>query len=188
MPCTHVVDVGVVYGQWSSGQARPGINSYQQCQYRVGYQAFFEMAMAQDFSPGRVLGPIILHTMLTALKAHAKLLKQHTLTVYFAARDPRTPILVRVLAILVAAYALSPIDLIPDFIPVIGYLDDLLIVPLGLALVVRLTPPEVLESARAKAQQTASKPVSYAAAACFVVLWLVVAWLGAQWLVGVFRS
>ncbi|MES2583886.1 MAG: YkvA family protein [Pseudomonadota bacterium] len=124
--------------------------------------------------------------MFAALKAQARQLKQHTLTVYYTARDPRTPMLVRVLAILVAAYALSPIDLIPDFIPVIGYLDDLLIVPLGLALVVRLTPPEVLESARAKALQTASKPVSYAAAACFVLLWLVAVWLVGRWALSLF--
>jgi uncharacterized membrane protein YkvA (DUF1232 family) len=124
--------------------------------------------------------------MFAALKAQASLLKQHTLTVYYAARDPRTPMLVRMLALLVAAYAISPIDLILDFIPVIGYLDDLLIVPLGLALVIRLTPPEVLESARAKAGQTASKPVSYTAAACFVLLWLLGAWLAGQWLIGFF--
>ena len=124
--------------------------------------------------------------MFATLKAQARQLKQHTLTVYFAARDPRTPVFVRVLALLVAAYALSPIDLIPDFIPVIGYLDDLLFVPLGLALVVRLTPPEVLESARAKALQTASKPVSYTAAVCFVLLWLVAAWMFAQWGLNVF--
>jgi uncharacterized membrane protein YkvA (DUF1232 family) len=97
-------------------------------------------------------------SVLTSLKAQAKQLKQHTLTVYFAARDPRTPILVRALAVLVAAYALSPIDLIPDFIPVIGYLDDLLLVPLGLALVVRLTPPEVMESTRVQAQQAGTNP------------------------------
>ena len=121
--------------------------------------------------------------MFTALKNQAKLLKQHTLTVYFAARDPRTPFLVRVLAVLVAAYALSPIDLIPDFIPVFGYLDDLVLVPLGLALVVRLTPPEVLESAREKAKLAASRPISYTAAAVFVALWLVMAWLGMRWLV-----
>ncbi|CAN5762709.1 DUF1232 domain-containing protein [soil metagenome] len=108
-----------------------------------------------------------------SLKAQAKRLKQQTLIVYFAARDPRTPFFVRALAVLVAAYALSPIDLIPDFIPVIGYLDDLLLVPLGLALVVRLIPPEVLESARAQAQQAASRPVSYGAAIFIVVLWLV---------------
>ena len=127
-------------------------------------------------------------SMFTSLKAQAKQLKQHTLTVYFAARDPRTPILVRALAVFVAAYALSPIDLIPDFVPVIGYLDDLLLVPLGLALVVRLTPPEVLASARAQAQQAGNRPISYTAAAFFVALWLVVAWVVLRWAVSVVRT
>ena len=121
--------------------------------------------------------------MLTSLKAQARQLKQHTLTVYFAARDPRTPLLVRVLALFVAAYALSPIDLIPDFIPVIGYLDDLVLVPLGLALVVRLIPPEVLEAARLQAQQAASKPISYTAAAFVVVLWLALAVVFYRWVI-----
>ena len=118
--------------------------------------------------------------MFSGLKARAKKLKEHTLTVYFAARDPRTPILVRVLALVVAAYALSPIDLIPDFIPVIGYLDDLILIPLGLALVVRLTPPEVLQSAREKARDARDRPVSYAAAAAMVAIWLVVIWFVAR--------
>lgn len=126
--------------------------------------------------------------MLKSLKAQARQLRQHTLTVYFAARDPRTPFLVRALAILVAAYALSPIDLIPDFIPVIGYLDDLLLIPLGLALVVWLTPPEVMESARAKAQQAATKPVSYIAAAFIVGVWLVIMWIFARWALRVVRA
>ena len=119
--------------------------------------------------------------MLDSLKAHARQLRQHTLTVYFAARDPRTPVLVRVLAVLVAAYALSPIDLIPDFIPVIGYLDDLILLPLGLALVVRLTPPEVMESARLQAQEASARPVSHAAAAVVIVVWLIVLWLLGKW-------
>lgn len=118
---------------------------------------------------------------LATLKAQAKQLKQHTLTVYFAARDPRTPLLVRILAVLVAAYALSPIDLIPDFVPVIGYVDDLLLIPLGLALVVRLTPPEVIEAARARAEQASIKPVSYSAAAAIIGVWLIIAWLFARW-------
>jgi uncharacterized membrane protein YkvA (DUF1232 family) len=126
-------------------------------------------------------------SMLASLKAKAKQLKQHTLTVYFVARDPRTPFFVRALAVLVAAYALSPIDLIPDFIPVIGYLDDLLLVPLGLVLVVRLTPPEVLDSARAQAQLAASRPVSYGAAAFFVALWLIAWWVVASWMFHVAR-
>lgn len=87
------------------------------------------------------------------LKDAARGLEERALTVYFAARDPRTPFVVRALAVLVAAYALSPIDLIPDFIPVIGYLDDLVVVPLGLALVVRLTPPAVRAAAARKAQR-----------------------------------
>ena len=75
-----------------------------------------------------------------ALRTKARALKRHALTVYFAARDPRTPLPVRVLAVCIAAYAFSPIDLIPDFIPVLGYLDDLVLIPLGVALVVKLVP------------------------------------------------
>ena len=123
-----------------------------------------------------------------SLKTWAGKLKQHTLTVYFAARDPRTPWLVRVLALLVAAYALSPIDLIPDFIPVLGYLDDLLLVPLGLALVVRLTPPDVLKSARVQAEQAAARPISRSAAAFVIAIWvLALGWL-AGWAVSVLRG
>lgn len=124
--------------------------------------------------------------MFAALKVQAAQLKQHTLTVYFAARDPRLPWAVRLLALLVAAYALSPIDLIPDFIPVIGYLDDLLLIPLGLALVVRLTPPTVMDDAMAKAQQAAGRPVSFGVAVVIVALWLALAWLGGVWVVGLF--
>ena len=109
---------------------------------------------------------------LSTLQRWARQLKQQTLTVYFAARDPRTPRFVRLLALLVAAYALSPIDLIPDFIPVIGYLDDLLLLPLGIALVVRLTPPDVIAAARIKAEQAAERPVSRGAAVFIVALWL----------------
>ena len=126
--------------------------------------------------------------VLATLKAQAKQLKRHTLTVYFAARDPRTPFLVRILAVLVAAYALSPIDLIPDFVPVVGYLDDLLLIPLGLALVVRLTPPEVIEAARVRAEQAAIKPVSYSAAAAIVGVWLIIAWLFARWALGLMQQ
>ncbi len=120
-------------------------------------------------------------SLLASLKNKAGQLKKHTLTVYFVARDPRTPVLVRVLAVLTAAYALSPIDLIPDFIPVIGYLDDLFLIPLGLVLVIRLTPPEILESAGLQAQQAVSRPVNYPAAAFIVSLWLLVIWLILRW-------
>ncbi len=112
--------------------------------------------------------------MLANLKTKAKELKRHTLTVYCVARDSRTPWFVRLLALLVAAYALSPIDLIPDFIPVLGYLDDLILIPLGLALVVRLTPKEILDSAKQQAQSLSEKPVGYGAAIFIVVVWLLV--------------
>ena len=121
--------------------------------------------------------------MFSAFKARANQIRKQTLTVYFAARDVRTPLLVRLLAILVAAYAFSPIDLIPDFIPVIGYLDDLILLPLGIALVIRYTPPDVLESARERAAQSVDLPVSYATAVLFVVLWVVVAWIAVRWVV-----
>lgn len=126
--------------------------------------------------------------LITSLKARARQLKQHTLTVYYAARDSRTPLHVRALAVLIAAYALSPIDLIPDFIPILGYLDDLLLIPLGLALVIKLTPAEVLEAAQVQAQKADSKPVSYIAAAFVVLLWLVTLWFVGRWAVRHFGS
>lgn len=105
----------------------------------------------------------------------ARELKQQTLVVYFAARDPRTPWWARLLAFSVAAYALSPIDLIPDFIPILGYLDDLIIVPLGLLLVLRVVPPEVKQSAREQAAIAADRPISRAMAGIIVAIWLAVA-------------
>lgn len=105
-------------------------------------------------------------------KDWARRVKRDVVAVYFAARDRRTPWLIRCLAVAVAAYALSPIDLIPDFIPVLGYLDDLLIVPLGLLLVIRWLPPVVLLESREKARTLLSRPTSYAAAAVMVGVWL----------------
>jgi len=103
----------------------------------------------------------------------ARELKQQTLVVYFAARDPRTPWLARLLAIGVAAYALTPIDLIPDFIPVLGYLDDLIIVPLGVMLVLRLVPAAVLTDARTRASNAVDRPTSRAMAAVIVAIWVI---------------
>lgn len=111
-------------------------------------------------------------SQLAKAKNWARLLKRDVVAVYFAARDARTPMLARWLALAVAAYALSPIDLIPDFIPVLGYLDDLLIVPLGLLLVIRLLPVQVLAQAREKANAVLSRPTSYAAAVVMVSIWL----------------
>jgi uncharacterized membrane protein YkvA (DUF1232 family) len=113
--------------------------------------------------------------MLGRLKDWAREVKRDVVTVYFAARDPQAPLFPRLLALLVAAYALSPIDLIPDFIPILGYVDDLLIVPLGVMLVMRLMPDGVLSFARVKADTLLSKPRSWVAAICFVLIWLVLA-------------
>ena len=118
----------------------------------------------------------------SVLKAGLVAFKRQTLTVYFVARDPRTPWGVRLLALLVAAYALSPIDLIPDFIPILGYLDDALLIPLGVWLVVRLTPPEVVAEARERAAHLLRRPVSYLAAAAIGVFWLIVLFFLVRWL------
>ena len=111
-------------------------------------------------------------SVISRLKTWARGIKRDVVTVYFAARDPQAPVGARLLAGLVAAYALSPIDLIPDFIPVLGYLDDLLIVPLGLLWVMRLMPDAVLADARRKAEQLLEKPRSIFAAVVFVSVWL----------------
>ena len=101
--------------------------------------------------------------------------------VYRAARDPRVPWYAKALAFCVAGYALSPIDLIPDFVPVLGYLDDLIIVPLGILIVVKLIPPEIIAEHRALAAESQGRPVSHTAAIVIVVVWaasiVVAAWL-----------
>jgi uncharacterized membrane protein YkvA (DUF1232 family) len=116
------------------------------------------------------------------LKRWARNLKRDVVALWLAARDARTPLAAKVVAGLVAAYALSPIDLIPDFIPVIGYLDDLLIVPAGIWLALRLIPPDLMAELRAAAEAR-ERPRSLAGAAFVVVLWLgAVALFGWLWL------
>lgn len=111
-------------------------------------------------------------SLISGVRDWSRRIQRDVVAVYFAARDPQTPLSVRVLAVAVAAYALSPIDLIPDFIPVLGYLDDLLIVPLGLLLVIRLLPPQVLDSARRKAEVALERPRSHGAAVVFILVWV----------------
>lgn len=111
--------------------------------------------------------------VMSRLRQWARDLKRQTRVVYFAARDARTPWFVRLLALGIAAYALSPIDLIPDFIPVLGYLDDLLIVPLGVLLVLRLTPGEVLAAARIRADEAAAMSTNRTMATAIVMLWVI---------------
>ena len=121
----------------------------------------------------------------TSIKEFAWRIKRDVMTVYFAARDPNTPMAVRVLALAVAAYALSPVDLIPDFIPVLGYLDDLVLVPLGLFLIIKLLPPEVLATSRTKAEAVATRPNSILAAAFIIGIWALCALAFAYWFLGV---
>jgi uncharacterized membrane protein YkvA (DUF1232 family) len=109
--------------------------------------------------------------MLEKLRAWARALKRDVLAVWIAARDSRVPWYAKALAVGVAAYALSPIDLIPDFIPVLGYLDDLVIVPFGILLVIRLVPPQLMDEFRATAVLRAQQPKSNIAAAAIVLLW-----------------
>ncbi len=108
-------------------------------------------------------------------RAQAERLKRDAYALYFVARDPRTPWYARALAAAVVAYALSPFDLIPDFVPVLGYLDDLVIVPLGIALVLRLVPRAVLDDCRVRAQRAADRPVSRLGAAFMIAVWLALA-------------
>ena len=119
--------------------------------------------------------------MLARVKNWAKNLKRDAVALFLAARDPRTPWYAKVLAGLVAAYALSPIDLIPDFIPVFGYLDDLILVPAGIWAVVRLIPVELMVEFRAEAARLEARPKSRAGAVFIVAAWLAAAILMAWW-------
>ena len=120
--------------------------------------------------------------MLETVKRWARSIKRDVVVLYIAARDPRVPWYAKTIAALVAAYALSPIDFIPDFIPVLGYLDDLLVVPAGILLAVRLIPPDVLMDLRAQAARQADRPTSIAAAAAIALIWAVVAAIAIWWL------
>jgi uncharacterized membrane protein YkvA (DUF1232 family) len=115
--------------------------------------------------------------MIASLKATAKRLKREVMTLYFAARDSRTPLLARGFALLVVGYALSPFDLIPDVIPVLGLLDDVILVPIGIWLVLKFVPLIVLEAAREKASELESRPISWIGAAFMVLIWMLTAFL-----------
>ena len=120
--------------------------------------------------------------MFAQWKRWARAIKRDSHALYLAARDPRVPWYVKMLAILVAAYALSPIDLIPDFVPVFGYLDDLIIVPAGITLAIRLMPPNIMAEHRELAAAAQDRPVSWAAATAVLVVWILAIALTA-WLV-----
>ena len=112
-------------------------------------------------------------------KAKAKQLKTEIVALYLASKHPGTPWYAKVLAALIIGYALSPIDLIPDFIPVAGYLDDLIIIPAGIALLIKMIPRDVLEECRAKAQSDllSNKSKNWVAAVIIVLIWLLAIYL-----------
>jgi uncharacterized membrane protein YkvA (DUF1232 family) len=122
-------------------------------------------------------------TFLQRWKDRVRIIKREVYALYLAYRDPRTPWYGKAFAALVVAYAFSPIDLIPDPIPVLGYLDDLVLLPIGVMIAVRLIPPEVMNEARAKAEDVlrAGKPVSWIGALLIGIIWVALALL-ALWL------
>jgi len=109
-----------------------------------------------------------------AWQDRARALKREVVALWLAYRDPRTPLAAKIVAGLVAAYAFSPIDLIPDFIPVLGYVDDVILIPLGVALALKMIPAAVMIDARAQADEAlaAGKPVNWWAAAVIVAVWI----------------
>ena len=119
------------------------------------------------------------------LKEWARRLKNDVVALWFCTRHPRTPFLAKALAAAIVAYAFSPIDLIPDFIPVLGYLDELILLPAGIWLVVKLVPEDVLEECRVQAarwlEEKKSGPRSYLGAVFIVALWLAALWLAWRW-------
>lgn len=121
--------------------------------------------------------------LLQQAKQWAWALKRDVVALWIAARDQRTPWYAKAVAGCVAAYALSPIDLIPDFVPVLGYVDDLLVVPLGVLLAIKLIPAELMTEYRAVAVSR-DRPVSKAGLAVIVAIWLVSALLIGWWLLG----
>jgi uncharacterized membrane protein YkvA (DUF1232 family) len=120
-------------------------------------------------------------SMIRRLKDWARLVKRDVHALYLASRDPRVPWYAKALAVVVAGYALSPIDLIPDFIPVLGYLDDIVLIPIGILLVARLIPPAILAEHKETARAMQALPVSQTAAAVIVGIWIIAialcAWL-----------
>lgn len=119
--------------------------------------------------------------MIERAKQWARVIRRDVHALYRAGRDPRVPWYAKALALCIAGYALSPVDLIPDFVPVLGYLDDVILVPLGILLVVKLIPPEIMAEHRALAVAAHDRPVSRAAAIVIALVWLasivLAAWL-----------
>lgn len=114
--------------------------------------------------------------MLDRLKSRAYALKREAYALYFATRDPRVPWYAKAFLGLVVAYTFSPIDLIPDFIPILGHLDDLIVVPLGIALAIKMIPPEAMVEARQQSEELLrrGKPISRAGAILVIAIWVII--------------
>jgi uncharacterized membrane protein YkvA (DUF1232 family) len=115
-------------------------------------------------------------------KEKARQLKSEMYVLYLACRHPKTPWYAKLLAVVIIGYAFSPIDLIPDFIPVLGYLDDMILLPLGIALLIKLIPAEIMTECRARAEEIRrQKPVNRFAAVVIILIWLGLAFLAGYW-------
>nr|WP_281978242.1 YkvA family protein [Pseudorhizobium flavum] len=125
---------------------------------------------------------------MSSLREWARSLKRDVVALWVAARDPRTPLGAKIVAACVAAYALSPVDLIPDFVPVLGYLDDLLIVPLGITLAIRLIPPGLMSEFRILAEEISARPSSRAGLLAIILIWALAAGLAGWWAWKAFES
>jgi uncharacterized membrane protein YkvA (DUF1232 family) len=124
-------------------------------------------------------------TILESIKVWAKRIKRDAVMLWFARRHPKTPVMAKALCVFTVAYALSPIDLIPDFIPVLGYIDDALLLPALIWLAARLLPSNVIVECRIQAEEWMSnenKPTSYIGAVAIVLIWLALVFLGWCWL------
>jgi uncharacterized membrane protein YkvA (DUF1232 family) len=121
--------------------------------------------------------------MLDQLRKRARQLKAETFALYLAVRHTGTPWYAKLFVTAVVAYALSPIDLIPDFVPILGYLDDVILIPLGVTLALKMIPPAVMAECRGRAQEAMAdgKPVSHVAGAVIVLIWLTMVALFAVW-------
>lgn len=122
--------------------------------------------------------------IIKGLKQRARHLKAETMALYFAARHSQTPWYAKVLVAVIVAYALSPIDLIPDFIPILGYLDDLILIPIGIYFAIKIIPQPVLHECRLRAQQEIDKrrPVNYIVGILIVIIWITVSGWALIWL------
>ena len=126
--------------------------------------------------------------MVERLRQHARLLKRDTYALYLAYHDPRTPWYARIVAACVVAYAFSPIDLIPDFVPILGYLDDLILVPLGMTLALRLIHAHIMNECREQAQHAIQRPNNWVLTVLIIAVWIGLAMLALWWLGGWFKS